>query len=156
MIKFNETYRSKNLKKYLNELLSNNGFSNNYFRDKCSDYIKKEFGYKYFLLTHSATAALEMSAMLLNQDQKHKKSTVFMPSYTFSSTANAFIRSNFKIHFLDIDRGNMMVQIKKINFKSIYIFLPVRYAGSYFDFEKFFELNNKKITIVEDVAQAFV
>ncbi len=155
MIKFNETYKSKNIKKYINDLIGNNGFSNNYFRDKCSEYIKKEFGYEYFLLTHSATAALEMSAMLLGKNTKYKNSTVFMPSYTFSSTANAFMRSNFKINFLDIDPENMMIQNKKIDFQPNDIFVPVHYAGSYFDFDKFFQFNSKKITIVEDAAQAF-
>lgn len=155
MIKFNDTYKSKSLKKYLNEISENNSFSSNKYRDKCNDYITKNFQYKYFLLTHSATAALEISAMIMRGDAKFKNSKVFMPSYTFSSTANAFLRSNFNIKFLDIDPANMMADVSKVTFKTNDIFVPVHYAGSYFDFDRHFTSSKNKPIIIEDAAQAF-
>tara|TARA_B100000902_G_scaffold59643_1_gene66734 strand:+ start:15487 stop:16605 length:1119 start_codon:yes stop_codon:yes gene_type:complete len=155
MIRFNETYKSKNSNKYLKELIEKNSFSSNYFREKCINYIKNEFGYDHFLLTHSATAALEMAGMLLRMDNKFSESKVYMPSYTFSSTANAFLRSGFKIKFLDIDINSMMLEIKNLNLKPTDVLVPVHYAGSYFNFESYFKINNKKITVVEDAAQAF-
>jgi dTDP-4-amino-4,6-dideoxygalactose transaminase len=156
MIKFNDTYKSKSLKKYLNDLSENNTFSSNKYRDMCSDHIGENYNYKYFLLTHSATAALELSALILKEDKKYKNASVFMPSYTFSSTANAFLRSNFNVKFIDINPSTMMAETSKLPLKKNDIFVPVHYAGSYFDFDNFFINNNRKdITIIEDSAQAF-
>ncbi|MDA7543188.1 DegT/DnrJ/EryC1/StrS family aminotransferase [Acidimicrobiia bacterium] len=156
MIKFNETYKSKSLKKYLNDLSQNNSFLSNKYRDICNEHISENYNYKYFLLTHSATAALEVSAMILKEDEKYKNSSVFMPSYTFSSTANAFLRSNYDVKFIDIDPATMMAETSKLPLKKNDIFVPVHYAGSYFDFDEFFINNNRKdITIIEDSAQAF-
>ncbi|MDC3103755.1 DegT/DnrJ/EryC1/StrS family aminotransferase [Acidimicrobiaceae bacterium] len=155
MINFNETYLSSNLEKYLIDISKTNSFNSNYYRDKCSEYLSSKFNYNYFLLTHSATAALEISAMVLRNDSQFNDSDVYMPSYTFSSTANAFLRSNFNIKFLDIDPKNMMVEINNIDFKKGDIFVPVHYGGSYFDFDKFYEVNNASITVIEDAAQAF-
>ena len=53
MIKFNETYKSKSLKKYLNDLSQNNSFLSNKYRDICNEHISENYNYKYFLLTHS-------------------------------------------------------------------------------------------------------
>lgn len=155
MIKFNEPYKSKKISKYLVDLTSSNNFLSNKYRDKVSQFISEKYKYKYFLLTHSATAAIELSALILRNDLKFKDSTVHLPSYTFSSTANAFLRSNFKINFLDINPENMMVEIKNNNLKNSDIFVPVHYAGSYFEIDKYLKFNNKNITIIEDAAQAF-
>ena len=95
MIKFNETYKSKNIAKYLSDLTSTNNFLSNKYRNKVNEYISEKYDYNYFLLTHSATAALELSALILKNDFKFKDSKVHLPSYTFSSTANAFLKSRF-------------------------------------------------------------
>ena len=155
MINFNETFKSNSINKYLNDISKTNNFLSNKYRQMCSDFICKNYDYKYFLLTHSATAALEIAAMVLKEDIKLQNSRVFMPSYTFSSTANAFLRSNFKINFVDIDPKNMMADVSKIKFKNNDIFVPVHYAGSYFDFDKYFSLRGNKPVIIEDAAQAF-
>jgi len=155
MINFNETYSSSNLEKYLRDLVKTNNFNSNHYRDRCYEYLYNNFKYNYCLLTHSATAALEISAMVLRNRSEFFDSTVFMPSYTFSSTANAFLRSSFDIKFLDIDPENMMVEMQKVDFKKNDIFVPVHYAGSYFDLDKFLEINNIDLTVVEDAAQAF-
>jgi len=155
MIRFNETFKSSSLNKYLIDISKSNNFLNNKYRQLSSDFISKHYDYKYFLLTHSATAALEIAAMVLKEDVKLKNSRVVMPSYTFSSTANAFLRSNFKIKFVDIDPKNMMADISKVIFKKNDIFVPVHYAGSYFDFDKQFSLVDNKPVIIEDAAQAF-
>ena len=155
MIKFNETFKSTSLSNYLNDISKTNNFLNNKYRQMCSDFIKKNYDYKYFLLTHSATAALEIAAMVLKEDVKLHNSRVIMPSYTFSSTANAFLRSNYKIKFIDINPKNMMADVSKVSFKKNDIFVPVHYAGSYFDFDKYFSSTDNKPVIIEDAAQAF-
>ena len=65
----------------------------------CEDKISKILKEKYVLLTDSCTSALEIAA-LINQDKT--KNEVIMPSYTFSSTAAAFIKANFNIKFAEI------------------------------------------------------
>ena len=153
MIKFHESYKSEKLKQNLNYLYEKNTFGSTYFRDSCVEILKDKFGYSNFLLTNSATSALELSAILL-KDYGYEK--VKMPSYTFSSTANAFLRSGFKIEFLDIEIDNLMVNIdklEKLNDNEIFAF--VHYAGSSIDFEKIFKKLGKDVKFIEDAAQAF-
>ena len=153
MIKFHEPYKSEKLQKNLNYLYEKNTFGSTYFRDSCTEILKDKFGYSNFLLTNSATSALELSAMLL-KDYGYKK--VKMPSYTFSSTANAFLRSGYELEFLDIEIDNLMVNIdklEKLNDSEIFAF--VHYAGSSIDFDKIFKKLGKDVKFVEDAAQAF-
>ena len=145
MIKFHEPYKSEKLQKNLNYLYEKNTFGSTYFRDSCTEILKDKFGYSNFLLTNSATSALELSAMLL-KDYGYKK--VKMPSYTFSSTANAFLRSGYELEFLDIEIDNLMVNIdklEKLNDNEIFAF--VHYAGSSVDFDKLFKKLGKDTRI---------
>ena len=100
MIKFHEPYISKKLEKNYIKLTKKNLYGSTYFREICTEILKDKFGYKNFLLTNSATSALELIAILL-KDQEFQK--LKLPSYTFSSTANAFLRSGFDLEFIDID-----------------------------------------------------
>ena len=88
-IHFNEPYKSNKIKKYVNESLNENYYSTGIFEDKCKNILNKKFNIKNSLITHSATGALELIALYLKK--KYSSSKVFMPSYTFSSTANAFL-----------------------------------------------------------------
>ena len=110
MIKFHEPYVSKKLEKNYSKLTKKNLFGSTYFREICTEILRDEFGYKNFLLTNSATSALELISILL-KDQEFQK--LKLPSYTFSSTANAFLRSGFDLEFIDINVHNSMIDINK-------------------------------------------
>ena len=71
MIKFHEPFKSKNTKKYLEEVIKRNSYNDNYFTERCYDLLSEFYQTKNLLLTHSGTAALEMSAMLL-QESNHE------------------------------------------------------------------------------------
>ena len=81
-IAFQEPFKSNKIKKYVNEALNSNYYSSGYFENKAKELLKEKFGFKNTFITHSATGALEMAA-LLTKKKKNKK--VFLPSYTFSS-----------------------------------------------------------------------
>ena len=153
MIKFNEPYISKRLKKNFNTLNKKNLFGSTYFRDSCSEILENEFGYKNFLLTNSATSALELIAILLKD---YGYSDIKLPSYTFSSTANAFLRAGYNIDFIDINIENLMVDVDKIGkLNENQLLVVVHYAGSSFDFDYLYKKLDKNINFVEDAAQGF-
>src|SRR6056300_1296961 len=85
--------------------------SNGSYTKKCEDWLKKEIKCKDAILTHSCTAALEMCALLL--DVK-KNDEIIMPSYTFVSTANAFVLRGGKPVFVDIDLDTCNIDPSKI------------------------------------------
>ena len=111
MIKFHEPFESKNTKKYLEEVIKRNSYNDSYFTERCYDLLSEFYQTKNLLLTHSGTAALEMSVMLLQESNHELKQepVIKLPSYTFSSTANAFLRSNFDISFLDVNADDMIL-----------------------------------------------
>mgnify|MGYP001211337965 CR=1 FL=1 len=149
-IKFNEPFKSTKIKKYVNESLNLNYYSTGIFEEKCKELLKNKFNINNSLITHSATGALELIAMYLKM--KNNNSKAFMPSYTFSSTANAFLRSGFNIEFLDVNLNDLMVNLREIkNIKDNDIIVPVHYSGQSIDFS---HINNfSKNIIVEDAAQ---
>ena len=153
MIKFHEPYVSKKLEKNYSKLTKKNLFGSTYFREICTEILKEEFGYKNFLLTNSATSALELISILL-KDQEFQK--LKLPSYTFSSTANAFLRSGFDIEFIDIDVHNSMIDIDNLQkLEQSELLGVVHYAGSSLNFEKLYEKMGNEVNFIEDAAQAF-
>jgi dTDP-4-amino-4,6-dideoxygalactose transaminase len=70
------------------------------FTRKCQSFFKQRYGFRSVLMTHSCTAALEMSALLLDIGPGDE---VIMPSYTFVSTANAFVLRGAKVVFADLE-----------------------------------------------------
>ena len=153
MIKFHEPYVSKKLEKNYSKLTKKNLFGSTYFREICTEILRDEFGYKNFLLTNSATSALELISILL-KDQEFQK--LKLPSYTFSSTANAFLRSGFDLEFIDIDVHNSMIDINKLQkLEKSELLGIVHYAGSSLNFTKLYEKMGKEVSFIEDAAQAF-
>ena len=71
------------------------------YTEKCHEWLEENTGSPKALLTHSCTAALEMSALLLNIEPGDE---IIMPSYTFVSTANAFVLRGGVPVFVDIRR----------------------------------------------------
>ncbi len=154
MIKFHTPYKSKRLKRNLIKLSKQNSFNSTYFRDACVEILESKFKYKNFLLTNSATSALEISAIMLKDENRFDE--VLMPSYTFSSTANAFLRANHKIKFVDIDIENLMIDVNKINkINENQLLAIVHYAGSSFNFDKLTSKFGNDVSYIEDAAQSF-
>ena len=115
--------------------------------------LKKILNVKHVLLTSSCTHALEMSVLLLNAKENDE---VILPSFTFSSTANAVLVAGLKPIFCEIDPKTMNMDMadvaKKITNKTKAI-IPVHYAGVACDMEKLIALcTPQNITIIEDAA----
>lgn len=125
------------------------------FTKKCSKLMEKRFNAKKILLTTSGTHALDMAAILLDLKEGDE---VIVPSYTFSSTANAFILRGAIPKFIDIRKDNLNIDEdlieKAITKKTKAIFL-VHYAGVACEMDKIKRIARKhKLYIVEDAAQA--
>ncbi|MEL7298111.1 MAG: aminotransferase class I/II-fold pyridoxal phosphate-dependent enzyme, partial [Pseudomonadota bacterium] len=101
-----------------------------HFSKLCQQWFEAELGCRKALLTPSCTAALEMSALLLDIQPGDE---VILPSYTFVSTANAFALRGARLVFVDIDPETMNIDLDCVvaalspATKAI---VPVHYAGT--------------------------
>lgn len=125
------------------------------FTKKCSAWMKEKLGTRYSLLTTSCTHALEMGAYL--SDIKPGEE-VIMPSYTFVSTADAFVLRGARVAFVDIRPDTMNIDENlieaAINEKTRAI-APVHYAGVACEMDTIMEIAEKyHLKVVEDAAQA--
>ena len=130
--------------------LSGNGT----FTKKCQQFFEENIGFKKALLTTSCTDALEMTAILSNIQPGDE---VIMPTYTFVSTANAFILRGAKIIFVDSREDHPGMDEDKIedviNEKTKAI-VPVHYAGIACDMDKISAIAKKyNLLVIEDAAQ---
>ncbi len=128
---------------------------NGQFTALCHEFVKKKYGFQNVLLTTSCTHALEMAAILIDIQPGDE---VIMPSYTFVSTANAFILRGAKIVFTDSTEFHPNMATggleSLINEKTKAI-VPVHYAGMACDMDEIMRIANKhKLFVVEDAAQA--
>ena len=99
MIPFNKPYLTGKEAHYMYEAVFTGKLSGNgMFTQRCQAYFEKRYGFKKCLLTTSCTDALEMAAILCNIQPGDE---VIIPSYTFVSTALAFVREGAKIVFAD-------------------------------------------------------
>lgn len=121
----------------------------------CHNYFKRKFGFENCLLTSSCTDALEMSALLANINQGDE---VIMPSYTFVSTANAFVLRGARIRFVDSREdhpGMDEAQIEDLINKKTRAIIVVHYAGIACDMEKIMQIALRyNLLVIEDAAQA--
>jgi dTDP-4-amino-4,6-dideoxygalactose transaminase len=154
---FNSPVAKKYLKNFT-RLKKYNHFSNSgKFTKYCEQWLNKNIKCKSSLLVHSCTAALEMCALLLNIE---KDDEVIMPSYTFVSTANAFVLRGGRPVFIDIDRSTCNIDPSKIE-KAITpktkAIVVVHYAGVSCDMDKILKIAKKnKLYVIEDAAQAIL
>lgn len=127
------------------------------YKSKCEKWLTKTFKVKKTLLTNSCTAALEISAILLNTT---KGDEFIMPSYTFVSTANAFVKFGGIPVFVDIDSKTMNIDynnIEKAITKKTKAIVVVHYAGIACNIDKIVELAKKhKLYLIEDAAHSFM
>ncbi|EDW6383920.1 aminotransferase class I/II-fold pyridoxal phosphate-dependent enzyme, partial [Salmonella enterica subsp. enterica] len=108
-----------------NRQLSGDGF----FTKRCSEWFEKKFGVPKVLLTTSCTHALEIAALLADIQPGDE---VIMSSYTFVSTANAFVLRGAKIIFVDIRPDTMNIDeslIEAAITPKTKVIVPVHYAG---------------------------
>src|SRR5689334_721589 len=99
MIGFNKPYISGKEFEYIEEAIKMEKLSGNgFFTKRCQKFFETRYGFKKTLLTHSCTASLEMAALLIDTKPGDE---VIMPSYTFVSTANAFVLRGASIVFAD-------------------------------------------------------
>nr|WP_113866056.1 dTDP-4-amino-4,6-dideoxygalactose transaminase [Brenneria salicis]NMN90148.1 dTDP-4-amino-4,6-dideoxygalactose transaminase [Brenneria salicis ATCC 15712 = DSM 30166]RBP63232.1 dTDP-4-amino-4,6-dideoxygalactose transaminase [Brenneria salicis ATCC 15712 = DSM 30166]RLM30873.1 dTDP-4-amino-4,6-dideoxygalactose transaminase [Brenneria salicis ATCC 15712 = DSM 30166] len=124
------------------------------FTRRCQQWLEHYSGSKKVLLTPSCTASLEMAAILLDIKPGDE---VIMPSYTFVSTANAFVLRGAKIVFVDIRPDTMNIDETKIEAAitdKTRIIVPVHYAGVACEMDAIMALAKKyDLFVVEDAAQ---
>ena len=131
--------------------LSGNGV----FTKKCQNFFETNYGFKKVLMTTSGTDALEMAAILCDVQPGDE---VIVPSYTFVSSALAFVRQGARIIFADSCKNNPNIDPDKLEAlitSKTKVIVPVHYAGVACDMDKIMEIASKhNILVVEDAAQA--
>lgn len=124
------------------------------FTGKCNEWMKNRFKAASALLTTSGTSALEMAALLCGIQPGDE---VIMPSYTFVSTANAFVLRGAKAVFVDIRPDTMNIDenlIEAAITERTKAIVPVHYAGVSCEMDKILEIAGKyHLNIIEDAAQ---
>ena len=156
MIPFNKPYLTGKEMQYIEEAVKSGKISGNgLFTKKCQEFFEKEFGFKKTLLTTSCTDALEMAAILANIKEGDE---VIVPSFTFVSTALAFVRQGADIVFADSYSDNPNIdadQIEALITEKTKAIVVVHYAGVACDMDKIMSIANKHgIIVIEDAAQA--
>lgn len=127
------------------------------FSRKCQNWFEDKLLCKRALLTPSCTQALEMAALLINIQPGDE---VIMPSYTFVSTANAFVLRGAKIVFVDIRPDTMNIDEKFIETaitEKTRAIVPVHYAGVACEMDHIMSLAKKhNLYVIEDAAQGMM
>ena len=158
MIPFNKPSFTGNEQQYVLQAMQSNKISGDgLFGKKCQAWFEEKLGCKKTLLTPSCTAALEMAAILIDIQSGDE---VIVPSYTFVSTANAFVLRGATIVFVDIRPDTMNMDEKLIEAaitpktKAI---VPVHYAGVGCEMDVIMEVANRYgLFVVEDAAQGMM
>lgn len=155
MIPFNKAPYLPKAFEYVSEVIKSSKIAGDgKYTKLCSLWMEEHFQAKKVLLTTSCTAALEMAAILLNVQPGDE---VIMPSYTFVSTANAFVLHGAKIVFVDIRPDTMNIDenlIEDAISEKTKAIVVVHYAGVGCEMDKIISIGRKyDIPIVEDAAQ---
>lgn len=127
------------------------------FTQKCSEWLEEKTGASKVLLTTSCTHALEMAALLCDIKEGDE---VIMPSYTFVSTADAFVLRGAKIVFVDIRPDTMNIDETKIEAAitdKTKVIVPVHYAGVACEMDTIMDIAKRhNLMVVEDAAQGLM
>jgi dTDP-4-amino-4,6-dideoxygalactose transaminase len=156
MIFYNKPYITGNEFQYIESAIANRHLSGNgKYTHLCQQFFTEKYGFKKCLLTTSCTDALEMSAILLNIQPGDE---VIMPSFTFVSTANAFILRGAKIILADSSCVNPNIddtEIEKLITSRTKAIVVVHYAGIACNMDVIMAVADKhKLFVVEDAAQS--
>ena len=143
--------------KFIKKVLKSKILTDGFFQQKTERLIRNYIKSKFVALTHSCTAALEISAILINLK---KNDEVIMPSYGFVSLANAVVLRGAKPIFVDVDPLTLNISFEDIKkriskkTKAIYV---IHYAGNSCEIEKISILAKKRgAYLIEDAAHAFL
>lgn len=141
---------------YVAEAIANEHISGDgAFTRRCKGWLEQQIGCESALLTHSCTAALEMAAILCDLQPGDE---VIMPSYTFVSTANAFVLRGAVPVFVDIRLDTLNLdetQIESAITAKTKAIVPVHYAGVSCEMEAIMEIADRhQLVVIEDAAQA--
>ncbi len=155
-ITFNKPYLTGKEAHYMYQAVYTGKLSGNgYFTKKCQNFFVERYGFKKCLLTTSGTDALEMCAMLCDLKPGDE---VIVPSYTFVSTALAFLREGAKVVFADSMDSNPNLDAEKLESlitPKTRVIAPVHYAGVACDMDAIMAVAEKyNLIVVEDAAQA--
>lgn len=156
IIPFNKPHLTGKEAHYMYQAVAEGKLSGNgTFTKKCQQFFENRYGFKKCLLTTSCTDALEMAAILCDIQPGDE---VIVPSYTFVSSALAFVRAGAKIVFVDSMTENPNIdaeQIEALITLRTKAIVPVHYAGVACDMDRIMEIAEKhKLIVVEDAAQA--
>lgn len=155
-IPFNKPYLTGRETEYIRQAVESGRLSGNgEFTKRCQEFFEKRYGFKKCLLTTSCTDALEMAALLTGVGPGDE---VIVPSYTFVSSALAFVRTGATIVFCDscADQPNIdPVEIEKLVTPKTKVIVPVHYAGVACDMDAIMDIAERHgLLVVEDAAQA--
>lgn len=158
MIPFNRPPSTGDELRYIEEALSQRKLSGDGpFSERCHRWFENRLGCKRAFLTPSCTHALEMAALLIDVKPGDE---IIMPSYTFVSTANAFVLRGAHIVFVDIRPDTMNIDetlIEQAITEKTRAIVPVHYAGVGCDMDAIMELANRfGLYVIEDAAQGMM
>jgi len=158
MIVFNTPSLTGNEQQYVLQAIQSNKISGDgYFGKKCQAWFEEKLGCQKTLLTPSCTASLEMAAILIDIQPGDE---VIMPSYTFVSTANAFVLRGAKIVFVDIRPDTMNIDealIEPAITPKTKAIVPVHYAGIACEMDMIMAIAKKHgLFVIEDAAQGML
>ena len=156
MIPFNKPFLIGNEIQYIEDAVRSGKISGNgKYTKMCQEFFEQQYGFKKTLLTSSCTDALEMAAILADIKEGDE---IIIPSYTFVSTALAFVRQGAKIVFADsyLDNPNIdATTIEALITPKTKAIVPVHYAGIACDMDLIMDLADKyNLLVIEDAAQA--
>ena len=155
-ISFNRPHLTGKETEYIRQAVADGKISGNgAFTKRCQQFFEERYGFRKCLLTTSCTDALEMAAILCDIKPGDE---VIVPSYTFVSSALAFVREGAKIVFADSMAENPNIDAEKIEAlitPRTKVIVPVHYAGVACDMDRIMEIADRhNILVVEDAAQA--
>ena len=156
MIPFNKPFLTGKEAHYMYQAVYTGKLSGNgVFTKKCQQFFEEKYGFKKAICTTSGTDALEMAAILCDVKPGDE---VIVPSYTFVSSALAFVRQGARIIFADSCENNPNIDADKIEAlitDKTKVIVPVHYAGVACDMDKIMDIANRhNLFVVEDAAQA--
>ena len=156
MIPFNKPFLTGKEAHYMYQAVYTGKLSGNgVFTKKCQNFFEEKYGFKKAIMTTSGTDALEMAAILCDVKRGDE---VIVPSYTFVSSALAFVRQGARIIFADSCKDNPNIDADKIESlitPKTKVIVPVHYAGVACDMDKIMDIANRhNLFVVEDAAQA--
>ncbi len=158
MIPFNKPPYTGNEDQYvLAAMRSDKVSGDGQFSKRCQAWFEEHLGCKKALLTPSCTHALEMAALLIDIQPGDE---IIMPSYTFVSTANAFVLRGATIVFVDIRPDTMNIDenlIEAAITPKTKAIVPVHYAGVACEMDKIMGIaENHNLFVIEDAAQGMM